>query len=334
MMRIFLLLGWLLKPSWGFSIDVRRRPEFEFTGIKKELTWKLKTPPIKHDTETRLNESGVLIQRGEFGHLSEERIDEIRQTCEDLGMSLLQGMSVRKQTMVTRTIHSSSKLRRNSRKLSELLSSGTDILELSVHYDQPPVAIMRAILDYRIQESHLDLDKAFCKKIVKSIIADELMGPHLDQFLSFREQQALLLAKQSDNVSFVKTYDTTEQEAATAWEQVLHDFLDSHNVNFMTEQNLREAGASRTPDCLILDDCYINGRLVRWVDSKNFYGSASAQHYMKSIRKQIQNYESEFADTGAIVYRHGFSTLLADGLPGTLLLDQGPLKALDGFDEV
>jgi hypothetical protein len=126
-------------------------------------------------------------------------------------------------------------------------------------------------------------------------------------------------------VSFVKPYDTTEQEEAGRWENQLYAFLDEQGINYVKEEKLRDAGFSRTPDCLILDDCIINAQRVRWVDSKDYFGAGTAKHMLKKVKKQIRKCEEFSGESGAIVYRNGFSTSLADALPNTLILDSGPL---------
>ena len=42
--------------------------------------------------------------------------------------------------------------------------------------------------------------------------------------------------------------------------------------------------------------------------------------------KQVNRYDSEFGGPGAIVYKLGHSRALAEQIPGTLLLDRGPLN--------
>jgi len=303
-------------------------PTFEFTGIQRDLTWETKLLPVPLNFEARLLESGVLIRRGEFGRLSSDRVDEIRAACARHSiMNLSQALNLRKQTLVTQTAFSNQKLLKLSKQLSITFSSGTNILDLSTQVNQPPVSVIRAILDYRIRqvfpENLLDSE---IKSIVKSIIYLELTGGHLDHhFLSKAEQRQLEIAKTGDVVSYDDPSNKAQSEAATAWEQSLYSYLDEHKVNYVTEVELREAGASSTPDCLLLDHCTINGQPVRWIDCKNFYGTSSSKHFLKAARKQILKYESIFNEPGAIVYSLGFSESLQAGFPDTLLLDRGPL---------
>ena len=56
----------------------------------------------------------------------------------------------------------------------------------------------------------------------------------------------------------------------------------------MNETMLKDLGSKSTPDCVLLDDCYINGQLVRWIDMKNFYGSCQSIHFVDKLKKQVR----------------------------------------------
>ena len=55
----------------------------------------------------------------------------------------------------------------------------------------------------------------------------------------------------------------------------------------MNETMLKDLGSKSTPDCVLLDDCYVNGQLVRWIDMKNFYGSSQSRHFVEKLTKQV-----------------------------------------------
>ena len=65
-----------------------------------------------------------------------------------------------------------------------------------------------------------------------------------------------------------------EKEVASSWETSLYSYLDQNKINYIKEEDLK--GQSATPDVLLLDDVRVNGRLIRWIDSKNYFGSGSA----------------------------------------------------------
>jgi Protein of unknown function TPD sequence-motif len=94
----------------------------------------------------------------------------------------------------------------------------------------------------------------------------------------------------------------------------------------LKEGELKEAGYTSTPDVVVLDDLYINGKLVKWIDSKCFYGSAGSSLFVKKLNSQSKRYDEVFAGSGAIIYRLGFSMPLQEKLPHSLLLDSGLLE--------
>jgi hypothetical protein len=145
------------------------------------------------------------------------------------------------------------------------------------------------------------------------------------EFLTEWEIQELQTAKLSDGVGFTRAH-----VASSTWEQALYSFLDDQQINYITEDALREAGMRITPDCLLLDDCVINGQRVRWIDAKSFYASGLKQnwHFAKALKRQIMKYESEFGENGAVIYKHGFSQKVDQNHPSTLFLDAGPLVDL------
>jgi hypothetical protein len=53
---------------------------------------------------------------------------------------------------------------------------------------------------------------------------------------------------------------------------MIYDFLDGHEIKYITEDTLKfyGYGGRKTPDCLLVDDLYIHGRRVRWIDSNAF----------------------------------------------------------------
>jgi Protein of unknown function TPD sequence-motif len=306
---------------------------FAYTGVKRNIVWKDDSPPVSLAAEQALRRSGVLIRRGEFGRLSTDRVQEIAATCRALNMTLPQGLSMRKQIMLTEQAFSSAMLQKQSDALSAQLAAGdVTILDLAVQLHQSPVSIMRAIMSYRIHQSIPRLNRRHGKAIVKAIVNDELGRPHLDDFLDDHEQHQLQLAKASDVVGYVEQYDLSVQEAATAWEGALYRFLDDQNVSYLTQDELQTMGCTRTPDCLFLDDVTINNNdnstavPIRWIDCKSFYGSADAKMFTKDLIQQINRYDAFFDGRGAIVYRQGFSTVLSQRVAPALLLDRGPLK--------
>lgn len=150
--------------------------------------------------------------------------------------------------------------------------------------------------------------------------------------LTERDHMELAEAKQIDQVSYTDEY-LEEKEASLAWEQCLYTFLDTNQIAYLKEDQIRDMARSdprilltSTPDVIVLDDLYINNRPVRWIDSKNFLGTSLSFYFTKKINSQSSKYDNEFRGKGAIIFRLGFTKDLQAKLSSrVLLLDKGPL---------
>lgn len=297
---------------------------FKRTGIRREIQWESASTPVPHQNEIRLLKSGVLMRRGEFCDIHDVRLDEVEQECKSLGITLRQGLLIRRQLMVSKVVSSSWKLKEKE-KLNLMVQNfethRKSLMELTKDMDLPPVSILRAILAERVCKAYPEMLERDRKRIVKSIIG-ERDPEKVEQFLSKWELAELQKAKEFDVVGY-----SEEKQTPAMWEQALYSFLDEHGINYVSEETLREAEMKTTPDCLILDDFFIDGVQLRWIDVKSFYGSGLREnrHFTNSLKKQIQKYEATYVESGAVIFKHGFSRKLRDGNPSTLFLDGGPL---------
>lgn len=305
---------------------------FAKTGITRELNWDPVSKPITIRKEIELLESGVLVQGGEFCSLHGDRLQEVEEECLYLGMTLPQGLLIRRQLMVSKAIRTSWKLK-DPKKFGYIVrrfqNEGCPLLQLSQEMDLPPVSILRAVVRERVDEAYPEMFHGDRKRIVKSIIG-ERDSENVEKFLTDRELSELQAAKRYDMVGY-----SEETATPVLWEEALYAYLDREEINYVSEEKLRDADMKITPDCLILDDCYINGRLVRWMDCKSFYGSGLREnkHFINSLKKQVGKYESEFNQPGAVVFKHGFCSKLQNKNPSALFLDAGPLRVdMKNFD--
>jgi hypothetical protein len=132
-----------------------------------------------------------------------------------------------------------------------------------------------------------------------------------------------------------------QQEIARLLEEALESYLNSAFMQqpkeriFITESKMRvemNKGARArgpTPDIVFLRPVAINGRLVKWIDAKMYYASAT---YAKN--RQIPNgklkgiadrYNDFYGSQGAFVFGQGFCASLEDIVNNALLLDATPL---------
>lgn len=235
-----------------------------------------------------------------------------------------QALSLRKQLLVDKIVNDGWKLRKNGDRIRRAYQQGVSLLDLAVQYDQPPVAIFRDMLTTRVRAHRMfdDLRDKDKRNVVKAGLRGD--GPAWDM-MSERDRHELATAKAVDHTSYAEE-DSTERVRSADWEESLYAYLDASGVRYLNETALKDLGSPSTPDCVLLDDCYVNGRLVRWIDMKNFYGSAASKHFVDKLIKQASRYNTEFGGPGAIVYKLGHSEGLAVQVPGTLLLDRGPLN--------
>jgi hypothetical protein len=321
----------LLERSSDGDHDEEEEPNFvpNYTGLDKRVNWKLANPPVPIRAEHTLLKSGALLRRGEFGRTEGRRVEEIEAACHKVGMTLDQGFLIRKQLAVTKVMRNSWRLKEGDKGSFEQIERQFEVekrtlLRLSGDLDMPPVSILRAIIRKRVEEAFPEMSKkSDITRIVKSIINDE--DPELvQQFLSSWETRQMQTAKAEDIIGYS---DVGGQIESSKWEREIYKFLDERGINYLTEEDMRLAGSRITPDCLVLDNCVVNGREVRWIDAKNFYGSGlkECNGIKNKMTKQIAKYEAEFGGSGAIVFKHGFSQKFMETFPSKLFLDSGPL---------
>jgi hypothetical protein len=282
--------------------------------IEKTLRWI--TNAVPKPIQKKVGE--IVCQRGEFGFLPEERVDEIRGQINNFPISIEQALSLRGALNQEKSVHSHGRLMRNANQLRRRYDAGEGVLTLAQRFDAPPVNTFRAILTGR----------GWSKNRIKETLKDP-------RRLNKRDREEFAKSEEADKVSSVNQSET--QSAAEVFEDILCAHFESLDIRFrrqeelLQEQKKEEGRAVVTPDLLLLDDVRINGVPCAWIDAKHFFG-ADLKFPRKKTQKQVDRYVNEYGQ-GAIVYRHGFTESLQ--LPGAILLDASPLDLtpLDEFHE-
>lgn len=270
-----------------------------------ELDWANSPVPL----EAEATVAGMVIRKGEFGWLPDERVDEIGEAVQGTGINLDQALSLRSALLQEKTVYGHHRLQNRAKELRKLYDEGWSVLDLSERFDFPPVNLFRAILSAR------GWSKSRIKECLKAA------STRLDE----RDLKEFHSAEEADRVSNVDQSETHER--ADLFEDVLCDWFEQNDVNFrrqgemVQEQTKKHGRPVRTPDLLLLDDVRINGQPVAWIDAKHFYG-ADVGFQRKKTEKQMARYVEEWGQ-GAIVFRHGFCGNIH--IPGTVLLDSTPL---------
>ena len=260
-------------------------PEDFETPESHSFEWKNNPVPLK--TEQKL--AKLVVRKGEFGWLDDQRVDEIGKLVKDLDMTLDQALSLRSALLQQKTVYSHGRLQAKGKMMLKLYKEGLGIVQLSRRFDFPPMNIFRVILK----------EMGWSKARIK----DMLRTP-----------------------SKFKPRERTEFEEAESAD-ILADWFESQGVRvrkqseMVKEQMLEHGRPVNTPDLLFLDHVTINGEPIAWIDAKHFYG-ADVDFQRKKIAKQATRYVDAWGQ-GALVFRHGFCNNLL--IPGAVLLDSGPL---------
>lgn len=348
-------------------LDVVGIQQLPLTGRKVILpNWPYTTTPspIKDEIEKKI--AKVLVKRGEYVsgiNLSDKRVCEILdvlgvETETRYYMTLNQALSLRKQLLVAKLSTTTWKLKESIGKLLGLYERGRSICDIAVDFDYPPVAILRGILAQRAAAMWPTIDYSDIKEVVKfglrldSDSQSQVRARDDTKPMSWREENSALnleraksllssndllqlsAAKKADQTSFSEE-NLEEREISLGWERSLYEYLDENGVQYLDEEATKSKGFRSTPDCILLDDVYINGQLVRWIDMKCFYGSARSSVYLSQLRAQTNKYCTAFNGGGAVVYRLGFSCDLQSKLKSmpVLLLNKGLLRTTDEVTE-
>jgi len=273
---------------------------------RKRFEFHWPTHPVPKDDEERMG--SVVIRRGEFGPLDDERFEEVEGVVADtVAMDLDQALSLRDALLMSKATKCHYQLEFKGKVMLKLYKRGSNVNDLAERFDLPPMGIFRTLL------SQMDWSKSKIKK--------SLRNPKL---LEGRERIEFDLAEASDNVMSVNQKDSVR--SANAFERFLAEWFEERGVRLLREEDIRKeqkagGGGLLTPDVLFLDRVEINGSEVAWLDAKNFYGADVPQLRAK-LRQQMGRYVERWG-AGAVVYRHGFSERLR--VPGCSLLDATPL---------
>lgn len=178
------------------------------------------------------------------------------------------------------------------KNLVEQFERHKSIMHLSRKYDNSPMTIMRVILKRKY-----DMLKHPSKY---------LQGYYLEQFNIA-----------NDNDIYATTNQDEQLRKSLEYEKHVKNILDKNGVSYLTQDELQEKGYKLTPDFLIKGDFKIDGKQIKWIDAKNFFGAYSFFN-RKRLKKQAKKYNNYFGKYGAFAFSMGFSEKL--NIDNTLLL--------------
>jgi hypothetical protein len=218
-------------------------------------------------------------------------------------------LSIRATQMRTHMILHHKNLTINKNKIITDYNNGINILELSKKYDGSPLNLLRIIFQSK-----------YNTKLTKLIKHTKLLSKH--------DSTQLNIAINNDAYALVNQDEVLKK--ADEFEKSIEIILKKLKIKYKTqkelavEQTKESDKPSNTPDFLILDDLYINGKKINWIDAKNFYGSNSKFIKLKII-KQTKKYIDKWG-FGSIIFNLGFCSDLS--FESILLIDYDSFKTI------
>jgi hypothetical protein len=136
-------------------------------------------------------------------------------------------------------------------------------------------------------------------------------GTSRKQFWEFiRSPELLDSAQTADEVREVVLKDLVyspdanerQRERGIWGETLLQDWLNEQNITYRTEKDLRGGEGQKTPDCLLDEPMYYDGKKICWIESKASFGDNVEFRF--NSRKQLCPYTKLFGP-GLVVYWTG-----------------------------
>lgn len=172
-------------------------------------------------------------------------------------------------------------------------NNGMNILELSKKYNGSPLNLLRIIFKLKYK-----------KKIISLIKKNDTTNDF--------DNEQLKLAIDNDVYALINQNEILKK--SFDFELKIQNILDFKNIKYKTQEQLAEEQIElfntpiNTPDFLILNNLIINGKEIKWIDAKNFYG-VNSQFMKQKIKHQTKKYLKKWGP-GAIIFNLGFGSKL------------------------
>lgn len=125
---------------------------------------------------------------------------------------------------------------------------------------------------------------------------------------------------------FSPAMDEYRNRIGREYEDVLNGHLDTLGVAYLDEPGMRRMGYSRTPDAVLLEPIAVEGRVVKWIESKAWF--ADPPSHATYLRDQYWPYYNRFGP-GLVIYWFGFveEAVEAHLEKGVAVMDHFPLPS-------
>lgn len=219
-----------------------------------------------------------------------------------------QAIAVRNIVLKDKIIKNYARMNQNIEKIAQEYSDGHGILTLADTYDFPPLNLLRGIL----------IHKGLSVSKIYEIFANK-SDPKI--LLKGRDLQQYYIAERNDAESIFNQQQIAKVAAIN--ETRVIDFFKSIGCKLLTQDDLAKSQTEQfgrptiTPDLLFIDEVYINGTRVHWIDYKDYIGT-NIRFLLTSNVNQAAKYTEKWGP-GALCFHRAYVTGLI--IPGAILLD-------------
>lgn len=269
------------------------------TEAKIEIAWPSESYPENVISEcVRFVRKGL---KGNFGPATKEEAAAYEAEARRIKIPVEALLQMRTIEIAVRARKTGTRILRAGPEMLRASAEGESVLSIARRLDLPPTLVMRQIL---IESG---VDSAEAKKLVS--------GPN-------RAGMPARLAAEADQVCEAdlgsRYHSELIREKSRVFETRVATHLSSLGIKFKTEDEIRKKpGVLLTPDFLLDEPVLINGKLVCWIDAKNYLAYPN-KLVDRSLTKQAEKYNRAFGP-GAMVFSGGVSgasqrdVLLLDG---------------------
>lgn len=175
-------------------------------------------------------------------------------------------------------------VKRNAPRLLREWKAGTSLLNIARKWNFPP--ILTALILFQ--------QNGFSKKQFWKYVREP------ETITDPRIRREIIEITREDSI--YSPWGNDIQYKRGVWgEEKLHEWLDSHNISYRTEKDLR-GKFTKTPDCLLDEPLKVNGWTINWIESKASFGDRTEVN--KNVRGQLSQYVDLFG-RGLVVYWFG-----------------------------
>ena len=283
-------------------------PKGQTTVKSIHLKYDTYTPITASDEQNMMNK---VMERGYYGPFPE--FIETQHSLEaylhsgKTKMDMHQALSLRSAELQRKAKQRHWYLQSHGMKLYMEYVNGTSIVPIAKKIDLPPMNVLRHVL------SLMNYSKGTIKRGFKNP-QEEFQDREIQEFYA------------AEAVDCISSSDQDEtRKRAEAFELAIESILVQMNVSFVTQQDLereqlRDFGTPFvTPDFLILDELYVNGERIHWIDAKAFYGSNIKSQILDTAR-QMNRY-IELWGVGSIIFLRGYNENLPRMMDNCVMMD-------------